>query len=381
MADGVATLGVTVATDDVTGLGHVQFLKLVYGSDGQATHVTPAAGLPVSLQVPDGLGQDVDVSRVQGVVEVNSELPVAALLGDADTATGLAPAVAGRLQAYDPTLNSGGGGFYRLRGDTSWGLDVDVQRVLGVVSVNDNGGSLTVDGGVALSQYAPADVDTGAGSENALPIALRLPGSGGAVTAPGDVTYGLDVDVSRVQGTVTVAVTGAVDTELPAAVLLADGLAMPTTPLLGAALLGYDDDDNTLKRVAVAAGVEDGATGANLLASALTFFNGSSWDRVRGSTSHGLVADIARLPRGAALDHANLNVGVTASTVAAADLERKAVTIQPINGDIYIGGPSVTTANGIYVPRGGTWEERDFTGDIWAIAVTGTVDVRRWSVT
>lgn len=50
----------------------------------------------------------------------------------------------------------------------------------------------------------------------------------------GDATNGLDVDVTRVQGTVTV------DTELPAAVALADGTANPTVPGVGAFLMGWD---------------------------------------------------------------------------------------------------------------------------------------------
>lgn len=56
----------------------------------------------------------------------------------------------------------------------------------------------------SLDQYTPTDVDTGAGTDNALPVALRLPASGGGVTAPGDATNGLDVDVTRVSGNVTV---------------------------------------------------------------------------------------------------------------------------------------------------------------------------------
>ena len=60
----------------------------------------------------------------------------------------------------------------------------------------------------------------------------------------GDATNGLDVDVTRVQGTVTVAgtvgVSGTVDTELPAAVALTDNFANPTAPGVGAFLMGWD---------------------------------------------------------------------------------------------------------------------------------------------
>lgn len=50
----------------------------------------------------------------------------------------------------------------------------------------------------------------------------------------GDATNGLDVDVTRVQGTVTV------DSELPAAAALADGTATPTAPAVGAFGMGWN---------------------------------------------------------------------------------------------------------------------------------------------
>lgn len=64
---------------------------------------------------------------------------------------------------------------------------------------------------------------------------------------------GLVVDVSRVQGTVTV------DSEMPAAAALADATANPTTSTVGAGALMY---------------------------------NGTTWDRVRGDTTNGLFAQI-----------------------------------------------------------------------------------------
>lgn len=99
------------------------------------------------------------------------------------------------------------------------------------------------------------DMDTGAGTDYALPIALRLPASGGGVNAPGDAANGLDVDVTRLPslpagantiGAVTLAAAlpaganaiGSVDTELPAAAALADGQAIPTTPKVGAVMMG-----------------------------------------------------------------------------------------------------------------------------------------------
>lgn len=72
-------------------------------------------------------------------------------------------------------------------GAQAWPVDVtdEANRDLGKVDI------------VSLDQYTPADVDTGAGTDNALPVAIRLPTDGGGVNAPGDVTNGLDVDVTR----------------------------------------------------------------------------------------------------------------------------------------------------------------------------------------
>jgi len=69
----------------------------------------------------------------------------------------------------------------------------------------------------------------------------------------GDTTNGLDVDVTRVTGTVTV------DTELPAAAALADATANPTVPGVGGFMLGY---------------------------------NGATWDRVRTANTGRLQVDV-----------------------------------------------------------------------------------------
>lgn len=67
-----------------------------------------------------------------------------------------------------------------------------------------------------LDQYTPIDVDTGAGTVNALPVALRAPGAGG-VTMPGDAANGLDVDVTRVADGADVALGASTVDAAPAA--------------------------------------------------------------------------------------------------------------------------------------------------------------------
>jgi hypothetical protein len=76
MADGVTINagagGPTVATDDAGAPGHVQLFKLAISADGSA----------VLIPADAANGLDVDVTRVQGTVTVDSELPAAAALSD-----------------------------------------------------------------------------------------------------------------------------------------------------------------------------------------------------------------------------------------------------------------------------------------------------------
>lgn len=148
-----------------------------------------------------------------------------------------------------------------------------------VIPVSDNGGSLTVDGTVAATQSGTWNITNVSGT-------VSLPT--GAATAANQTTLGsqttklndgtdtalisaagaLLVDGSAttqpVSGTVgvsgTVTVSGTVDTELPAAAALADATANPTITSAGA---------------------------LNLL------FNGTTWDRMRGDTTNGLLVNVS----------------------------------------------------------------------------------------
>ncbi|MEO0215667.1 MAG: hypothetical protein ABIL14_01450 [candidate division WOR-3 bacterium] len=177
------------------------------------------------------------------------------------------------------------GGAVNIPGDAANGLDVDVTRIQGNVTVVDGGSSLTVDGAVTANagtgtftvdqiNTAKADYDTGAGTVNQTMVGIALPASGGPVPG-GTATNPLRVDptgtttqpVSDAGGSLTVdgtvSISGAVDTELPASAALADATSNPTTPIVGAAL---------------------------------EVFNGTTWDRARGDTTNGLDVDVTRLP-------------------------------------------------------------------------------------
>jgi hypothetical protein len=77
-------------------------------------------------------------------------------------------------------------------------------------------------------------------------------------SAGNSVTFSVGGSYSRasafssvgITGTVTIAGSVTADTELPAAVLLADNTALPTTPVVGAALMGYDGTTLDLLRSA-----------------------------------------------------------------------------------------------------------------------------------
>lgn len=129
-----------------------------------------------------------------------------------------------------------------------------------VIPVSDNGSSLTVDGTVALSGTSAVNVSQVGG--NAVNV-----GSGAAGTGTQRVILATDQPVIpvgdnggslTVDGTVTV--SGTVDTELPTASSLADATANPSTTSVGA--LGL-------------------------------LFNGTTWDRMRGDTTNGLLVNVS----------------------------------------------------------------------------------------
>ena len=142
MADNVTITGTTIAADDISGVQY-QRTKIVWGSDGTATDVSASNPLPVTgsltvdsefpaagaladgasnptttkvgshLMVFNGTTWDrargditnglaVDVTRVQGTVTVNSELPSAGALAD-DAANPTVPSVGSFLSVYNGT--------------------------------------------------------------------------------------------------------------------------------------------------------------------------------------------------------------------------------------------------------------------------------------
>lgn len=100
--------------------------------------LTGAGNLKVSLQESNATQAVSGTVSVGNTVTVDTELPAAATLADA-TPNPSTVAFGGLMSLYNGTT------WDRVRGDTANGIDVDVTRVGGNVTVVDGGGSLTVD--------------------------------------------------------------------------------------------------------------------------------------------------------------------------------------------------------------------------------------------
>lgn len=217
--------GATLSTDEVTRASvvqQVQYVKLMNGTDG-AIDVIPGDatnGLTVNLGsnndvtvtgtvTVDGSGVTQPVSDAGGSLTVdNAALSVT---GSGAEATALRVTLASdstgvlsvddngaSLTVDNSTLSVTGGGAEATALRVTLANDST-----GVVSVDDNGGSLTVDH-ASLDLLHTADFDSGAGTDNTPAIGIAVAASGGAAVITGDTTNGLDVDVTRVSGTVTV---------------------------------------------------------------------------------------------------------------------------------------------------------------------------------
>ena len=243
---------------------------------GAGVHTAPGVSLQISASGGpiEAKGQKVMASSIPVVfasdqstlpvsiaatVTVDTELPTAAALADA-TANPTVPSIGVYNMGYNGTT------WDRLRSTTANGLAVDVTRVTGTVTVDSE-----LPTAAALADAAANPTTPTIGSAN-----LVFNGTTWD-RARGDTTNGIDVDVTRVTGTVTV------DSELPAAAALADATANPTVPTVGSALMG---------------------------------FNGTTWDRVRTANTGRLQVDVIT-GGGGASPNTPANKYVTSASLAA----------------------------------------------------------------
>lgn len=205
----------------------------------------------------------------------------------------------------------------------------------------------------------------------------------------GTAANGLDVDVTRVQGTVTTTSTG---TKTPA-----DAYTNPTTAVDSWALGGVFNG-TTWDRRRSATGDALAATG--LASIGLMGYNGATWDRLRSDTTNGLDVDVTRVggtvtktPAGTGFySIKHTNVTNAASINLAFGFTSKTVQIETASGNTlpvivdWIGGtavaPAADTAGDDVVEAGRIVTLDDYAvTSISVIATTAaaqTISVRAW---
>jgi hypothetical protein len=203
-----AGTGTTVATDNIGGVNY-QRVKVVWGADGTATDASAAAPIPTvqTGALPAG-------SAVIGQASIDQTTP-----GTTDSVTIKASVGIGSLTETAPATDTASSG---LNGR----LQRIAQRLTSLIALLPT--ALGANGGLKIEGVASGTTVPVTGTitavtaiTNALPAGTALLGKVGIdQTTPGT--------------------TNLVDTELPAAGALADGASNPTTPMIGANLMGWN---------------------------------------------------------------------------------------------------------------------------------------------
>lgn len=213
-------------------------------ADGAANPTAPATGAFGMLwnsATWDRAGGTTTGAFVQGNIAADGVLSARPLPGGGRASFAIPAQVSADLDAVYLWLDRSGGTVINSRDAHDAAIDANSNPILL---------------GGRASAAAPTDVS--ADGDAVRSWFLRNGAQACVITAAGalvggDATNGLDVDVTRVTGTVTV------DSELPAAAALADATANPTVPGVGGFLMGY---------------------------------NGSTWDRVRTANTGRLQVDV-----------------------------------------------------------------------------------------
>lgn len=336
-----------VAGQDSTGTGILASGLTGQFDDASTTTVTENNWAPVRISsrrallvegVASGTNLNVNLAASAATVTVDSELPAAAALADA-TANPTVPGVGGFLMGYNGatwdrvrTANTG-----RLQVDVITGAFVAATLVDnaaftdGTTPVSPVGYIFDEVAGTALTEndVAAARIDskraqvgviedaTTRGQRAAVSAAGALAGNitqvGGTALALGQTTMSASIPVAIASNQSSLTV----DTELPAAAALADAVANPTVPAVGAYLVGY---------------------------------NGATWDRVRTANTGRLQVDVItggssapanELPSG----YNALSVyGSTSGTAAAGTAS--VVTNTPANTKLFYVRQALVSASG-----------------------------------
>lgn len=240
--------------------------------------------------------------------------------------------------------------------------------------VSDAGGSLTVDGTVAVSGLPSgslaaitaitADYDSGGGSQDMLLVGVALPGSGGAV-AGGTFTNPIRTDPT---GTTTQPVSdGGGSITVDGSVTVGSALPSGTNNIGDVDIASIAAGDNVIGR----AKITDGTTVADVFD-----YTNSNPLAVRLSDTNG---DYVGADKGSATIAVNqVSVAATATQIVASRTGRRSVTVVMHGStNIFIGPTSgVTTSNGLLlIGTAGAAVTFEYTGALYGIAATGSVTV------
>ena len=246
-----------------------------------------------------------------------------------------------RVKLVDGTLDS----TTAIPGDATNGLDVDVTRVQGTVTVADGGSSLTVDGTVT------SNAGTG------FPAVAT---DGSAIVTTGTLSMGTDGTNAQ---TIKVAVTG----EQYAIVVGDDGAGGWAAASVDTTLT--DNESNSVAHLNV--------HGRNAV------YNGVGWDRVRGDTANGMDVDVTRVSGNVTVVQAtgsNLNAVVSGTVTSnagtgfpavATNASTAATTGPQIMGSDGTSARAIQTTAGGVLKVDGSATTQPISGTVTANAGTG----------
>lgn len=170
---------------------------------GGSLTVDGNVGVTGNVEVVNDVGNPLPVSDGGGSLTVDGNVGVT---GNVEVVND----VGNPLPVNGTVIVEDGGGSITVDGTVGVSGAVEVTNdagnplpVSGTVIVTDGGSSITIDGTVD-TELTTKDYDSGAGTETVAVVGLIAPASGGSVAIPGDITNGLDVDVTRVSGNVTI---------------------------------------------------------------------------------------------------------------------------------------------------------------------------------
>jgi hypothetical protein len=246
MADNIelnaGTGGAIVAADDISSVWY-QIQKLAFGPLNTATLVTATEGLPVAQEGTWDIGTVTTVTAVTDItntvtvdgsgvtqpvshaaltelaaaidtevqVDIVGALPAGTNnIGDVDVLSSALPTgaatsanqttIIGHVDGIEALLTTIDADTSTLAAAVSTEFQVDV---VGALPAGDNNIG-NVDIVTFPTTVHSADYDSGAGTDTTLALGIAVPASGGAAVITVDASNGLDVDVTRVTGTVTV---------------------------------------------------------------------------------------------------------------------------------------------------------------------------------